>query len=61
MPITPIPMTDGLVMLDLKAVEFLMNVYEIPKDERRDILTRLSVLHNAKFRKISKHEDEKKG
>jgi hypothetical protein len=46
-PITPIPMTDGLVLLDLKAVEFLFRVFDIPHSEEKSLLERLVVYHEA--------------
>ena len=50
-PITPIPMTEGLVMLDLKAIEFLMNIYEVGTSERLSLLNKLSIYHDTLFRK----------
>lgn len=49
-PLTPIPMTEGLIMLDLRAVEFLMDIYEVTN--RRDVLERLIIYHSFMSKKI---------
>ena len=46
-PIIPIPMTEGLIMLDLKALEFLFSVYDISHEEEKDVLERIALYHNA--------------
>lgn len=45
-PIRPIPMSE-LIMLDLTAVEFLMNVYDLKQEERKPVLEKLVLFHNA--------------
>jgi hypothetical protein len=50
-PIRPIPMTDGLVMLDIPAVKFLMEIYDIPHEEKCGILERMIIYHNNLYNK----------
>jgi len=50
-PIRPIPMTDGLVMLDTLAVEFLFKIHEIPHEEQKGILEKMSIYHNELYSK----------
>ena len=50
-PIRPIAMTDGLVLLDLTAVEFLFKVHNIPHEEQKGILEKMSIYHNELYSK----------
>jgi len=50
-PVSPIPMTEGLVMLNLSAIQFLFKVYNIPHDEEQSILERIAVYHNELYSK----------
>lgn len=52
-PVVPIPMTEGLVLLDIKAVEFLFKVYNIPHDEHRGLLEKIAIYHSTLYNKKS--------
>lgn len=61
-PVTPIPMTDGLVLLSLKDVGFLFEVYNIPKEEQRGLLEKMLIYHNTLYgKKHSSVTEEKDG
>jgi len=47
-------MTDGLVMLDLRAIEFLMNIYDVEHDERKNVLERIQFYHDNLYTKEPK-------
>ncbi len=49
-PLLPIAMSE-LVLLDIKAVEFLFKVYGIPHNEQRSILERMTIYHNSLYSK----------
>lgn len=52
-PVTPIPMTEGLVLLNLNAVEFLFKVYNISHEEQRGLLEKIAIYHNTLYNKKS--------
>lgn len=53
-PLIPIPMTDGIVMLDIEAVIKLMEVYQV--EEKESVLERVVKLHNFMSRKGERSE-----
>ena len=52
-PVSPIPFTDGLVMLDLNAVEFIFKVYDIPHKEQKGLLEKIAIYHSVLYSKKS--------
>lgn len=52
-PVTPIPMTEGLVMLNLSDIEFLFKVYNIPHEEQRGLLEKIAIYHSVLYNKKS--------
>jgi len=45
-PLRPIPMTEGLIMLDLPSVDFLFRVYDVPIEDQRLLLDKITVYHH---------------
>jgi hypothetical protein len=60
-PVLPVPMIDGLVMLDLKALEFLMDIYDVAHEDRRLLLHKLALYHGVVYGKKNVEEEEKSG
>ena len=48
-PVIPIPMTEGLVMLDIQAAACLMEIYEV--EDKVDVMERIVKLHEFMQRK----------
>lgn len=54
-PVRPIAMTDGLVLLDIPAVEFLFKIHDIPHNEQKGILEKMLIYHNTLYNKENKN------
>lgn len=59
-PLNPIPMTEGLIMLDIPAVEFLFKVHKVPDEEQRLLLEKIAIYHNVRYG-VDKKASENKG
>lgn len=60
-PVSPVPMTDGLVMLNISDIKFLMDTYEVELEDRKLLLEKIAIYHSTLYSKKGLKKEDNKG